>query len=270
MIAGRREAVRPVPLGPLRHPGAAAVVPVRRHGEPAPDLRHADRDRRRQVAGVAGRARARAQLVGQPGHQRQLEGHLAERGLHHLRRGPHHRGAVRRRAGRHGTRDRPATNCARNPDRRDRAGRPGAGAAGADRARSGRGARATSPTPRARGSCASSSSASAATTFDAVPARLVRPPRVPERDSDEFVAYLHAEPARQEPGHGHAERSSTRGCTSRASRSSPSAATLARASAPSTRRARLARRKGAAADVDHRRMEHAGVDALPRWHAARR
>ena len=47
----RREAVRPVSLGPLRHPGAAAVVPVRRHGKPAPDLRHADRDRRRQVAG---------------------------------------------------------------------------------------------------------------------------------------------------------------------------------------------------------------------------
>ena len=40
---------------------------------------------------VAGRARARAQLVGQPGHQRQLEGHLVERGLHHLRRGPDHR-----------------------------------------------------------------------------------------------------------------------------------------------------------------------------------
>jgi aminopeptidase N len=34
----------------------AAVVPVRRHGKPAHDLPHPDRDRRRQVAGVADRA----------------------------------------------------------------------------------------------------------------------------------------------------------------------------------------------------------------------
>ena len=72
MIADHRAPVRPVPLGPLRHPGAAAVVPVRRHGKPAPDLRHADRDRRRQVAGLADRARAGAQLVGQPGDVLQL------------------------------------------------------------------------------------------------------------------------------------------------------------------------------------------------------
>uniref|UniRef100_A0A914Z5A9 Amidase domain-containing protein n=1 Tax=Panagrolaimus superbus TaxID=310955 RepID=A0A914Z5A9_9BILA len=36
------------------------------------------RDRRRQVAGLAGRPRTGAQLVGQPGDQRQLEGHLAQ------------------------------------------------------------------------------------------------------------------------------------------------------------------------------------------------
>ena len=52
----RRIDVRPVPLGPLRPAGAAAELPLRRHGEPAPDLRHPDRDRRRQVAGVAGGA----------------------------------------------------------------------------------------------------------------------------------------------------------------------------------------------------------------------
>ena len=68
------EKLWPVPLGPLRPVGAAAVVPVRRHGEPAPDLRHAHRDRRRQVAGVAGRARTGAQLVGQPGHLRHRQG----------------------------------------------------------------------------------------------------------------------------------------------------------------------------------------------------
>ena len=95
MIADHREAVRPVSLGALRHPGAAAVVPVRRHGEPAPDLRHADRDRRRQVAGVADRARAGAQLVGQPGDVLQRQGRLAQRRLHQLRREPHRRGAVR-------------------------------------------------------------------------------------------------------------------------------------------------------------------------------
>ena len=44
-------------VGPLRHPGAAAVVPLRRHGEPAADLRNADRDCRRQVA------RARSSLT---------------------------------------------------------------------------------------------------------------------------------------------------------------------------------------------------------------
>jgi len=33
-----RVAVRPVPLGPLRRAGAAAELPVRRHGEPVPDV----------------------------------------------------------------------------------------------------------------------------------------------------------------------------------------------------------------------------------------
>jgi hypothetical protein len=86
-MIGAAEKLYGVPLGPLRHAGAAAVVPVRRHGKPAPDLRHPDRDRRRQVAGLAGRPRTGAQLVGQPGDQRQLEGHLAQRRLHHLRPG---------------------------------------------------------------------------------------------------------------------------------------------------------------------------------------
>jgi hypothetical protein len=39
-MIGAAEKLYGVPLGPLRHAGAAAVVPVRRHGKPAPDLRH--------------------------------------------------------------------------------------------------------------------------------------------------------------------------------------------------------------------------------------
>src|SRR3546814_7863420 len=37
-----------VSLGPLRPVGTATELPVRRHGKPAPHLRHADRDRRRR------------------------------------------------------------------------------------------------------------------------------------------------------------------------------------------------------------------------------
>ena len=103
----RREALRPLPLGALRHAGAAAELPVRRHGEPAAHLRHADHPRRRPLAGLAGRARARALLVGQPGDQRHLERLLAQRGLHHLLRAPHHGGALRPRLRRDAGRARP-------------------------------------------------------------------------------------------------------------------------------------------------------------------
>ena len=162
----RRAAVRPVPLGPLRHPGAAAVVPVRRHGEPAPDLRHADGHRRRQVAGVAGRARAGAQLVRQPGDVRHaprtrwlnegftsyVENRLVE-ALYGKERADME------------TRDRAQRAEGRVQDRRPEA----AGAGGEARRAEGSGRQRPAPrsTPRARGSCSSSSSVSAAQNFDA-------------------------------------------------------------------------------------------------------
>ncbi len=96
MIAHGRGAVRPLRLGPLRHAGAAAVVPVRRHGEPAHDVPHADAARRRPLAGGRGRARAGALLDRQPRHERQHGALLAERGLHGLGRAAHPRGAARR------------------------------------------------------------------------------------------------------------------------------------------------------------------------------
>ena len=97
----RRGAVRALPLGAVRRAGAAAVVPLRRDGEPAPDLRHAHHPGRRPLAGVARRARAGALVDRQPGHQRDLVGLLAQRGVHHLLREPDHGGAVRPGARRH-------------------------------------------------------------------------------------------------------------------------------------------------------------------------
>ena len=117
--------------------------------------------RRRQEPGLAGRARARAFVVGQPRHQCGVEAHLAQRRLHHLRREPHHRGGVRQGAGRRGS----------SSSRRDELRRRGRRDA---QARSAAGAelrRPRSPTmrgsdvayTRARGSCARSKRASAAT-----------------------------------------------------------------------------------------------------------
>ncbi len=91
----RREALRPLPLGALRPARPAAELPLRRHGEPAAHLRHPHHPRRRPLAGLAGRPRARPLLVRQPGHQRHLERLLAQRGLHHLLRAPHHGGGLR-------------------------------------------------------------------------------------------------------------------------------------------------------------------------------
>ena len=91
----RRASVRAVSVGSLRPARAPAELPVRRHGEPPAHLRDADDPRRRPIAGHAGRARARALLVGQPGDQRDLERHLAQRGFHRLLRDPDRRGALR-------------------------------------------------------------------------------------------------------------------------------------------------------------------------------
>ncbi len=90
-----RAPVRALSLGPLRHPRPPAELPVRRHGEPAADLRDADGARRRPQPRLADRPRARPLLVGQPGHQRHLERLLAQRGLHDLPRAAHRRGRLR-------------------------------------------------------------------------------------------------------------------------------------------------------------------------------
>ena len=95
----RREAVRPVRMGSLRHPGDAAELSIRRHGEPAPDVRHPLGPRRGPLAGERDRARARARLDRQPGHQRQRRRLLAQRRIHRLRRAAHPRGPGRARLG---------------------------------------------------------------------------------------------------------------------------------------------------------------------------
>ena len=56
MLAACRVALWPVCVGALRHAGAAAVVPVWRHGEPAHDVPDADGARRRPLARRRGRA----------------------------------------------------------------------------------------------------------------------------------------------------------------------------------------------------------------------
>ena len=96
MVQAAESIWRAVSLGTLRHARAAAVVPVRRHGESAPHVRDADDPRRRSIADVARRARARAFVVGQPRHQRDVERLLAERRLHRLLRAAHHGSALRR------------------------------------------------------------------------------------------------------------------------------------------------------------------------------
>ena len=91
------------------------------------------------------------------------EGHLAQRRLHHLRREPHHRGAVRQGTRRHGERDRRATNCATSSP--TRTSRCRCWRCKRRRAEGSRRQPQPAPsTPRARGSCSSSSSASAATS----------------------------------------------------------------------------------------------------------
>ena len=86
MVDAAEVAARSLPLGPLRPAGAAAVVSLRRDGEPAADLRDADHHRGRPIARLARRARAGALVVRQPGDQRHLERLLAERRVHDLPR----------------------------------------------------------------------------------------------------------------------------------------------------------------------------------------
>ena len=153
--------------------------PVRRHGEPAPDVRHADGHRRRQEPGLADRARAGALVVGQPRHQRDLERLLAERGLHR----PTSSGASSRRS-----------TAAQRADMEARARPPQPRARDGETLRSrdqvlhidlkGRdpddGLHATCPTRRARCSCASLEEVFGRDALRRVPARLLRPLRLPE------------------------------------------------------------------------------------------
>mmetsp|Transcript_94304 Transcript_94304/g.158300 ORF Transcript_94304/g.158300 Transcript_94304/m.158300 type:complete len:207 (+) Transcript_94304:424-1044(+) len=73
-------------MGPLRPPDPAALIPLRRDGEPVPDLCHPDPHRRRPVPDQRRRARDRALVVGQPGDQPHVGVLLDERGLHGVRR----------------------------------------------------------------------------------------------------------------------------------------------------------------------------------------
>ena len=95
MIGAAEALVRALSVGPLRHAGAAAVLPVRRDGKSDDDLPDADLHRRRQEPGQPDRARTGAQLVGQPCDQRDLVGLLAQRGDDHLRDLPDRRIALR-------------------------------------------------------------------------------------------------------------------------------------------------------------------------------
>ncbi len=123
---GGRGAWRAVPVGPLRRAGAAAVVPVRRHGEPARHLRHADDPGRRPVAHLPHRARARAFLVRKPRDQRDVARLLAQRGVHDLLREPDHGAALRRRARAHARSAGPPRARQRAGITEGQAGRPGA------------------------------------------------------------------------------------------------------------------------------------------------
>ena len=67
-----RRALRPVSLGSLRRVVLAIELPIRRHGEPVHDVCDANDPRWRQVPRGAHRSRACAQLVRQPGHQRDM------------------------------------------------------------------------------------------------------------------------------------------------------------------------------------------------------
>ena len=98
MIQAAEKLFGPVPLGALRHHRLAPVVPLRRHGEPAPHVRHPHHPGRGQVPGRPRRARAGPFLVGQPGHQRHLARLLAQRRLHQLLRAADHGGGIRCRA----------------------------------------------------------------------------------------------------------------------------------------------------------------------------
>ena len=140
----------------------------------------------------------------------------------------------------------------------------------ADRARSGRRARATSPTPRARGSCASSSSASAATCSirSCAAGSTTSHSRASPPSSSSTTCRRTC--CRQAPEHGDAGR--TRCVAARAGHSVASHGAHSRASFGIVDAARIAWRgsRHAAAGVDHRRLEHAGMGAFPRRHCRTR
>ena len=84
------ETLRPLSMGTLRPSRPSARRSLRRDGKSDTHLPHADLHRWRQESRRPCRPRARAQLVGQPRHQCQLVGQLAERGRYLLLREPDH------------------------------------------------------------------------------------------------------------------------------------------------------------------------------------
>mmetsp|Transcript_10778 Transcript_10778/g.25397 ORF Transcript_10778/g.25397 Transcript_10778/m.25397 type:complete len:213 (+) Transcript_10778:724-1362(+) len=87
-------------VGAVRHPLPAALLPLRRHGEPMPHLRHPDAARRGPLARRRRGARGEPLLDGQPDHQPHVGALLAQRGLDRVARaqdqGPHEGGGALR------------------------------------------------------------------------------------------------------------------------------------------------------------------------------
>ena len=208
-----RGALRPVRLGPLRHARAAAVVPVRRHGEPAHDVPHADAARGRPLAGRRRRARARPLLDRQPRHERGHGALLAQRGLHRLGRAPDPRGAARRGCDRARLGDR--REGARGVAlalRRGLAADAPAHRASRDATRTTRSRR--SRTRRARASSRCSSAAAGRPRFDRFMRAYMERFRFTSITTEEFLSFLE----RAAAGSRRARSARTRGCTSRGCR----------------------------------------------------
>ena len=128
------------------------------------------------------RARARAFLVRQPRHQRDLERLLAQRGIHELPRAPARRGALRQASRRHGGRDRLRGARAddrgpRRPRARRRTRRSSSTSPAATRTK----ARPTSPT-KGRWFLGFLEERFGQARVRRVPARVFRCARVPEHD----------------------------------------------------------------------------------------
>ena len=68
----------------VRYPGAPSILPLGRHGEPLPHLRHPHPPLRGQIKRLRDRSRNRPLLDWELGDQHQHAALLAQRGLHSL------------------------------------------------------------------------------------------------------------------------------------------------------------------------------------------